>query len=75
MSFCVHWCVSVCVSVSVSVCPSVRLSVLVSVFLSACVHNTSKNNGLIHLKLEPIVVCENISDDIRHCPIKVKVTA
>ena len=50
-----------CVSVCVSVC--------------VCVHDNSKNNGSIHLKLEHIVVYENSSDecDISHCPIKVKV--
>ena len=54
-------------------CVSVCLSVLVSV----CVHDNSKNNGSIHLKLEHIVVYENSSDkfDIGHCLIKVKVTA
>ena len=62
-----------CVSVSVclSSCPSVCVSVCV------CVHDNSKNNGSIHLKLEQIVVYENSSDefDIGHCAIKVKVTA
>ena len=35
-----------------------------------CVHNNSKNNGLIDLKLEHVVVFENSSDefDIGHCP-------
>ena len=56
---------SVCVSfVCVSVCPCV------------CVHEHSKNNGSVHLKLEHVVVFENSSDqdelDIWHCPIKVK---
>ena len=48
-----------------------------SVCLSVCVHDNSKNNGSIHLKLEHIVVYGNSSDkfDIGHCPIKVKVTA
>ena len=43
--------------------------------LSVCVHDNSKNNGSIDLKLEHIVVYENSSDefDIGHCPIKVKV--
>ena len=52
-------------------CPSVCLCWCV------CVHDNSKNNGSIHLKLEHIVVCENSSDwfNIGHCPIKVKVTA
>ena len=54
------------------VCPSFCVCVCVSV----CVHNNSKNNGSIHLKLEHVVVYENSSDDfdIGHCPIKVKVT-
>ena len=44
-----------------------------SVCLSVCVHDNSKNNGSIDLKLEHIVVYENSSDefDIGHCPIKV----
>ena len=52
-------------------------SVCLSVCLSVCVHDNSKNNGSIDLKLEQIVVYENSSDefDIGHCPIKVKVTA
>ena len=68
-----------CPSVCVGVCLSVRLSVLASVCLCVCVcvHDNSKNNGSIHLKLEHIVVYENSSDefDIGHCPIKLKVTA
>ena len=62
---------------SLSVCLSVCLSVLLSVCLSVCVHDNSKNNGSIDVKLEHIVVYENSSDefDIGHCPIKVKVTA
>ena len=42
-------------------CPSVCLSVCVAVFvslLSVCVHDNSKNNGSIRLKLEHIVVYE-----------------
>ena len=60
-----------------SVCVSVCLSVCVCVCLSVCVHDNSKNNGSIDLKLEQIVVYENSLDefDIGHCPIKVKVTA
>ena len=56
---------------------SVFLCVCVCVCLSVCVHDNSKNNGSIHLKLEHIVVHENSSDefDIGHCLIKVKVTA
>ena len=44
------------------------------VCLSAFVHDNSKSNGSIHLKLEQIVVYENSSDefDIGHCLIKVK---
>ena len=34
-----------------------------SVCLSVCVHDNSKNNGSINLKLEHIVVYENISDE------------
>ena len=57
-------------SLSVCLC---RLSVC----LSACVHDNSKDNGSIDVKLEHTVVYENSSDefDIGHCPIKVKVTA
>ena len=64
---------SVCVCVWVSVCPSVCMSVCVCV----CVHDNSKNNGSVDLKLEHIVVYENSLDefDIGHCPIKVKVMA
>ena len=53
------------------------MSVCVSVCVCVCVHDNSKNNGTIHLKLEHIVVYENSSDefDIGHCLIKVKVTA
>ena len=50
---------------------------IVSVCLSVCVHDNSKNNGSIDVKLEHTVVYENSSDefDIGQCPIKVKVTA
>ena len=43
--------------------------------LSVCVHDNSKNNGSIDVKLEHTVVYENSSNefDIGHCPIKVKV--
>ena len=60
-----------------SVCVSVCLCVCVCVRLSVCVHDNSKNNSSIDLKLEHIVVYENSSDefDIGHCLIKVKVTA
>ena len=45
--------------------------------LSVCVHDNSKNNGSIDLKLEYTVVYVNSSDefDIGHCPVKVKVMA
>ena len=58
-------------------CLSVCLSVCLGVCLSVCVHNNSKNDGSIDLKLEHTVVYENSSDefDIGHCPIKVKVMA
>ena len=48
-----------------------------SVCVSLCVHDNSKNNGSIHLKLEHTVVDKNRSDkfDTGHCPIKIKVTA
>ena len=53
------------------------LSVCLCVCLSVCVHDNSKNNGSIDVKLEHTVVYENSSDefDIGHCPIKVEVTA
>ena len=68
---CPSVCVSWCLSVHLGVCLSVCLCVCV------CVHDNSKNNGSIDLKLEHIVVYENSSDefDIGHCLIKVKVTA
>ena len=61
-----------CLSVCLCVCVCVCLSVCVSV----CLHDNSKNNGSIDLKLEHIVVYRNSSDefDIGHCPIKDKVT-
>ena len=64
-------------SVCLCVCLGVCLSVCLSICLSVCVHDNSKNNGSIHLKLEHIVVYENSSDefDIGHCLIQVKVTA
>ena len=51
--------------------------VCVCVCFSVCVHDNSKNNNSIHLKLEHIVVYGNSSDefDIGHCPLKVLVTA
>ena len=66
MSVCVCWCPSVCVSVCLSACLCVCV----------CVHDNSKNNGSVDLKLEHIVVYENSLDEfnIGHCPIKVKVT-
>ena len=62
---------------SLSVCLCVCLSVCLCVCLSVCVHDNSKNNGSIDVKLEHTVAYENSSDefDIGHCPIKVKVTA
>ena len=62
---------------SLSVCLCVCVSVCLSVCLSVCVHDNSKNNGSIDVKLEHIVLYENSSDEfnIGHCPIKVKVTA
>ena len=53
------------------------MSVCVSVCLSACVHDNSKNNGLVHLKLEHIVAYKNSSEefDIGHCLARVKVMA
>ena len=58
-------CVSACVSVCLSFCKC------------AFIHDNSKYNGSIHLKLEHIVVYENSwkNFDIGHCPIKVKVTS
>ena len=49
--------------------------ILPLVCVSVCVHDNSKNNSSIHLKLEHIVVYENSLDkfDIGHYPIKVKV--
>ena len=62
---------------SLSVCLCVCVSVCLCVCLSVCVHDNSKNNGSINVKLEHTVVYENSSDefDIGHCPIKVKVMA
>ena len=56
--------VCVCVCVCLSVCLSVCLGVCVCV----CVHDNSKNNGSIDLKLKHTVVYENSSDefDIGH---------
>ena len=55
----------------------VCLCVCVCVCLSVCVHDNSKYNDSIHLKLEHILVYESSSDefDIGHCSIKVKVMA
>ena len=39
------------------------VSACLSVCLSVCVHNNSKNNGSIHLKLEHVVVYGNSSDE------------
>ena len=59
----------------VRVCMPVNVCLCLGVCLFVCVHDNSKNNGSVHLKLEHIVVYENSSDefDIGHCPIKVKV--
>ena len=53
------------------------MSVCVSFYLCVCLHKTTKNNGLIHLKLKHVVVFENSSGefDFGHCLIKVKVIA
>ena len=58
---------------SVSVCLCVCVGMGVWVRACVCVHDNSKNNGSVHLKLKHIVVYENSSDefDIGHCPIKV----
>ena len=67
----IYYCCGLSTTTTEYSCPSV------CVCLSACVHDNSKNNSLIHLKLEHIVVYENSSEefDIGHCAIKVKVTA
>ena len=59
---CVSDCVSSCLPSCVCVCH---------------VHDNSKNNSSIDLKLEHIIVYENSSDefDIMHCLTKVEVTA
>ena len=51
---CVHACVRVCVCVCV--CARAR-----RVCVCVCVHDNSKDNGSIHLKLEHIVVYELFS--------------
>ena len=50
----------------------ISVCVCVCLCLSVCVHDNSKNNGSIDLKLEHVVVYENSSDefDIGHCPSK-----
>ena len=55
------------------VCLSVCLSVCLAVCLSVYTITKQIINGSIHLKLEPIVVYENSSDEFDnvHCPIKV----
>ena len=42
-------------------CPSVLVCVCLSVCVSGCVHENTKNNCSIHLKLEHTVVYENRS--------------
>ena len=54
-------CLSVCAAVGL--CVSVCLSVCLAVCASVCVHQNSKNNGSVHLKLEHIVVYEKSSDE------------
>ena len=71
-------CVCVCVRVCVCVCvhPCVCVCVCVHPCVCVCLHDNSKNNLCRNMKLENIVVYENISDkfDNGHCRIKVKVT-
>ena len=45
--------------------------------MSVCVHDNSKNNGSIHLKIKHTLVYENSSNEfnVGHCPTKVKVAA
>ena len=45
------------------VCVSVSLCVCLCVCVFVCVHDNSKNNGSIHLKLEHIVAYQNSSDE------------
>ena len=47
------------------------------VCVCVCLHDTSKSNQSRNMKLEYIVLYENISDkfDIGHCQTKIKVTA
>ena len=56
---------------------STHVRLCVCVCLCVCVHDNSQSNGSIYLNFEHIVVYGNSSDefDIRHCAIKVKVTA
>ena len=51
--------------------------IIVAVYQISCNYRVPKNNGLIHLKLEHVVVYEKSSDkfNIGHCLIKVKATA
>ena len=66
-----------CQSVCLGVCVCVCLFCCMCVCLCVCVHDNSKNNGSVNLKLEHIVVDVYSSEDIDmgHCPIKFKVTA
>ena len=83
-------CFNICYGLSTATieysCPSVCLCSCLSVCVcvSVYVHDNSKNNASIHLKLEHIVVYGklehivvygNSSDIIGLCPIKVKITA
>ena len=76
-------CLSVCLLIFVIVAVyqpqiySTHVCLRVCFCVSVCVHDNSKNNGSIHLKIEHIAVYENSSDEfnIGHCPSKVKVTA
>ena len=48
-------------------CPSLCVYVCLSVCVCVCVHDNSKNNSSIHLKLEHLIVYENSSDEfVRH---------
>ena len=67
---------SVCVCVCVGVCVCVCASVSVHPCVCVCLDDNSKSNRSRSMKLEYIVLYENISDkfDNGYCQIKVKVT-